>query len=77
MMLSKAMMSWKKKINVYQKEEIKSVQLWMRDSRTIKAAHKRVNRYLDNHIKYYELTDGCLHGGRKFQVKGEGKRTTK
>ena len=65
----------KEKINEYQKK--KAVQLWTRDSRTIKAAHKRVNRYLDKRIRYYELTYGCLHGGRKFQAKGEGKRATK
>lgn len=65
----------KEKINVYQKKN--AVQLWTRDSRTIKAAQKRVNRYLDKRIRYYELTYGCLHGGRKFQAKGEGKRATK
>ena len=54
----------------------KQVQLWRRDSRTIEAASKRIDRYLDELVKYYELTYSCIHGGRKFQAKGEGKRAT-
>lgn len=42
----------------------------------IEAASKRVSRYLDKSIKYYELTYTCIHGGWKFQAKGEGKRAT-
>ena len=63
-----------KKIKEY--EVKKAVQLWRRDSRTIETASKRVNRYLDKRIKYYELTYSCIHGGRKFVAKGEGKRAT-
>ena len=63
-----------KKIKQY--EGKKAVQLWKRDSRTIEAARKRIDRHLDKQIKYYELTYSCIHGGRKFQAKGEGKRAT-
>ena len=46
----------------------------MRDSRTIEAAGKQIDRHLNKQIKYYELTYFCIHGGRKFQAKGDGKR---
>lgn len=52
------------------------VQFWCRDSRTVQAAQKRVNRSLSEKIKYYQLTYGCIHGGKKFKARGEGKRVT-
>ena len=52
------------------------VQFWCRDSRTVQAAQKRVNRPLSEKIKYYQLTYGCIHGGKKFKARGEGKRVT-
>ena len=51
------------------------VQFWCRDSRTVQAAQKRVSRPLSDKIKYYQLTYGCIHGGKKFnKARGEGKR---
>ena len=32
--------------------------------------------FSDKQIKYYELTYSCIHGGREFQAKGDGKRAT-
>lgn len=52
------------------------VQFWCRDSRTIQAAQKRMNRPLSKQIKYYSITYRCIHGGKKFKPRGEGKRTT-
>ena len=40
---------------IKQYEVKKAVQLWRRDSRAIEAASKRIDRYLDERIKYYEL----------------------
>ena len=48
----------------------------MRDSRTIEATRKQIDRHLNKRIKYYELTYSCIHGGREFQAKGDGKRAT-
>ena len=56
-------------------EESKCVKLWKRDSRTVQAARKRLNRPLSDHIKYYEVVYCCIHGGKKFKSKGEGKRS--
>lgn len=53
------------------------VKLWKRDSRSVEAASKRLNRDLSDKIKYYEVTFCCIHGGKKFKAKGEGIRTTK
>ena len=53
------------------------VKLWKRDSRSVEAASKRLNRDLSDKIKYYEVTFCCIHGGKKFKAKGEGLRTTK
>ena len=53
------------------------VKLWKRDSRSVEAASKRLNRALSDKIKYYEVTFCCIHGGKKFKAKGEGLRTTK
>ena len=63
-----------KKIKQYEGKKV--VQLWKRNSRTIEAARKRIDRHLDKRIKYYELTYSCVHGGRKFRPKGEGRRAT-
>ena len=57
-------------------EESNCCQLWKRDSRTVTAARKRLTRHLADEIKYYELTVGCIHGGRKFEARGEGKRAS-
>lgn len=51
-------------------------QLWKRDSRTVEAARKRLSQHLADDIQYYEVTFGCIHGGRKFKGRGEGKRAS-
>ena len=52
------------------------VKLWKRDSKTIETAQKRLDRVLCKNIKYYNLTYSCIHGGRSFKPRGEGKRNT-
>ena len=59
------------KIKTY--EEQNYVKLWKRDCRTIEAARKRMNRSLSENIKYYEVIYCCIHGGKKFKGRGEGK----
>ena len=53
-------------------EQSRSVQLWRRDSRTINAAHRQIDRPLNSRLKYYEDVYACIHGGRKFKTKGQG-----
>ena len=62
------------KIKTY--EEKNYVKFWKRDCRTIEAARKRMNRSLSENIKYYEVTYCCIHGGKKFKGRGEGKRSS-
>ena len=61
---------------VHRYEELEFVKLWIRYSRTVTAAKKRVTRYLCSQIKYYEITYACIHGGKKFKPRGNGKRAT-
>lgn len=53
-----------------------STKFWIRDSRTVNAARTRLTRHLSDEIKYYQVSFRCIHGGRKFVAKGEGKRST-
>ena len=62
------------KIRTYEQQTF--CQLWKRDSRTIESAQKRLNRHLSENIKYYEVTFGCIHGGRRFKCREEGKRAS-
>ena len=52
------------------------VKLWKRDCRTVDAARRRVNKALNDSLKYYEVTFCCIHGGKKFKSRGEGKRSS-
>ncbi|XP_057296828.1 uncharacterized protein LOC130625742 [Hydractinia symbiolongicarpus] len=52
------------------------VDLWIRDSRTIKASQGRVKKTLNPELKYYELKLSCVHGGRKFHSESSGKRSS-
>ena len=70
----KSFQSLEKKISSYEKENF--VKLWISDSRSIGAAQGRVKRKLREEIKYYELTDACIHGGKKFRPRGKGARQT-
>ena len=62
-------------VKIQQYEQQHFVKLWKRDCRTIQAAQRHVNRALSEHIniKYYEVTFCCIHGGKKFKARGEGK----
>ena len=52
------------------------VDLYVRDSRSIEAAQKRLSKKLNKELKYYELKFTCVHGGKKFSSRGEGRRKT-
>ena len=57
-------------------ESEKYVKFWCRDSRTIQAAQKKINRPLCEKLKYYEICYACVHGGKKFSSRSSGKRVT-
>ena len=63
-----------KKIDAYKKDNC--VELWKRAARTIKAAKKRVEKYLKPELKYYELKYCCIHEGQAFKTKEKGVRLT-
>ena len=63
------------KVSLFEKQTF--VKLWKRDSRSVEAASKRLNRALSDKLKYYEVTFCCIHGGKKFKAKGEGIHSTK
>ena len=53
------------------------VDLYVRDSRSIEVAQKRLSKKLNKELKYYELKfTTCVHGGKKFSSRGEGRRKT-
>ena len=53
------------------------VKFWIRDSRTVDSVRKKFeSRYLNDRLKYYEITYCCIHGGKKFTCRGTGKRST-
>ena len=55
-------LSMQEKISSYGMENF--VKLWIRNSRPIGAAQERVKRKFSEEIRYYELTDACMHGGK-------------
>lgn len=57
-------------------EEFHYCKFWKREARTIEAAKKRVARYLNPALKYYQLKYTCIHGGQVFRPKGKGNRST-
>ena len=58
-----------------QYEEKHFIQFYIRDSRTVESAQKRLTKKLNEKIKYYEVVFCCIHGGRSFKSK-EGKRSS-
>ena len=62
------------KLKRYEKSTF--TKFWKRDCRTVEAARRRMDRPLADCITYYEVTYRCIHGGRKFKARGEGKRAT-
>ena len=63
-----------KKLEEYKQKEF--VQFWKRDTRTIEAARKRLDKPLKTDLKYYEVKFCCIHGGQAFKPKGKGRRNT-
>lgn len=62
------------KVDEYEKANM--IKLWKRDSRTVQSVKKRLDRPLCPEIKFYNILYSCIHGGRKFKARGEGKRAT-
>ena len=63
-------------VKLHDFEQTNSVKLWKRDCRTIVAARKRLNRPLDEKLKYYTIRYCCIHGGQKYRQQGKGLRST-
>jgi len=63
-----------RKLEEYKQQ--KFVQFWKRDTRTIEAARKRLDKPLKTDLKYYEVKFCCIHGGQAFKPKGKGRRNT-
>ena len=63
-------------VKVKKFEATNFVQLWKREARTIESAKKRVDRYMKEELKYYQLKYCCIHGGKKFKPEGRGVRDT-
>ena len=62
----------KEKIELFKRHNF--VDLYVRDSRTVASAVKRLTKSLNPAIHYYELKLACVHGGKKFQPRGKGER---
>lgn len=64
------------KVKAYERE--RSVQLTLRDSRTLEAAGKRVPKRVEGANKsllYYNIHLTCVFGGKAFKSKGTGRRS--
>ena len=55
-------------------EKVQNINFWIRDSRSITAAKRRVNITISPVLKYYEVKYACIKGGRPFQSKSTGAR---
>ena len=61
------------KIEQYQRAN--NVQLYKRSSRSIDAAKTRCpKKTFNDQLKFSEITFSCIHGGKKFEQRGTGKR---
>ena len=47
-----------------------------REARTISGVQKRVQRYLNPELRYYQLKYCCVHGGKDFKSAAKGDRST-
>ncbi|KAK5649122.1 hypothetical protein RI129_004014 [Pyrocoelia pectoralis] len=61
-------------LDSYSKREY--VSFWKRDARTISAARKKTERFIDSKLKYYQLKYTCIKGGRNFKSAGKGKKVS-
>ena len=59
-------------VKLHDFEQTNSVKLWKRDFRTIAAARKRLDRHLDEKLKYYTNRYCCVHGGQNIDNKKKG-----
>ena len=50
------------------------VKFWKRDTRTIEAATKRMNKSIKPELNYYEIKYCCIHGRQHFRSQGKGHR---
>ncbi|EZA58243.1 hypothetical protein DMN91_005912 [Ooceraea biroi] len=50
------------------------VHYWRRDSRTVKGAHMKTARPINDQLKYYSVKYACIYGGQKFLPRGAGRR---
>jgi len=55
-------------------EQKNFVQLYVSDSRSIKAASRRTSRTINPLLKVYTVKFCCIHGGRKYKATGKGER---
>ena len=53
-------------------EKVQNINFWIRDSRSITAAKRRINITIRPVLKYYEVKYACIKGGRPFQSKSTG-----
>lgn len=53
------------------------VYYWIRDSRLVKFAHRKVSRKLNEAIQYYSIRFSCIFGGQRFKSKSNGLRPCK
>ena len=60
------------KIKLYQDE--KFVKFWKREARRINTAKKRIDRYMNPELKYYEVKFCYIHGGQRFKSQAKGIR---
>ena len=51
-----------------------SVQFNKRDSRTVQKAKPRLQKNLNEQVKYYQISRYCIHGGKNFKARGTGVR---
>lgn len=56
--------------NITQYELENYVNLWVKSSRTIEAAH--LKKHLYPAIRYYAIKYACIHGGRKLKSESTG-----
>ena len=56
-------------------KESNFVELWIRNSRTVEAAQKRIKCTLNPSLTYYEIKYSCVHGGKRFSSRSKGHRS--
>ena len=59
---------------IFDFERQQNVSYWKRDTRTFKAAQKRVEITDNPELKFYEIKHACVKGGHAYSSKGSGQR---